>query len=157
VTVPVNGPFAVDALGCLSESLLTARSQSVLTEQVLKRMTPDIYGSVPSSLPLLVPALKHLTLSAHFDLNDQVILDMVQSRMWLPSLCSSSSVAERSNQVESLEFVALNISRKISPETISQMNFWLRSGLKVYVRSLRKCVVGREDDNMFDHWIDIFT
>jgi len=118
----------------------------MLTEQVLRRMTPDISGSSLSGLPLLVPKLKHLALSAHFEMNDQVILDMVHSRM---GLVRNSGVAERSNQVESLESVALDITRYLAPWTISQMTFWQRSGLKVWVMSLGKYVVNIVDGSPF--------
>jgi hypothetical protein len=91
----------------------------MLTEQVLKRMTPDISGSSLSGLPLLVPKLKHLALSANFHLKDQVILDMVQSRMELTSFCPNSSDVERSNQVEILECFALDITQQLLPRTIS--------------------------------------
>ena len=83
----------------------------MLTEQVLKRMTPDISGSSSLvGLPLLVPKLKRLALSAHFDLDDQVILDMVQSSMGLA--CPNGSVAERP-----VELVALDITWQLSDLT----------------------------------------
>jgi hypothetical protein len=116
----------------------------MLTEQVLKRMTPDISGSsLLVGLPLLVPKLKRLALSAHFDLDDQVILDMVQSRMGLA--CPNGSVAERP-----VELVALDITWQLSPGTISQMALWRRSGSKIWVKSLEKNAVNTADD-MLSH------
>lgn len=121
----------------------------MLTEQVLKRMTPDISGSSLSGLPLLVPKLKHLALSANFHLKDQVILDMVQSRMELTSFCPNSSDVERSNQVEILECFALDITQQLLPRTISWMAFWQQLGLKILVKSLGKFVVNAVDGSLF--------
>jgi hypothetical protein len=90
----------------------------MVNTQTLKRMTHDVSGTCVFGLPLLVPRLKRLTLSAHFDLDDQVILDVVQSRRGLASLASNSSVDEGSYRVESLELVVLTIDRELQPEMI---------------------------------------
>jgi hypothetical protein len=130
----------------LVELSIFEESSPMLTEQVLKRMTPDTSGSSLLGSPLLVPKLKCLSLSAHFDLNDQVILDLVQSRLGLVSPFPNSSVARISNQVESLEFVALDITRQLALGTISQMTVWQGSGLKVWVKSIGKYVVKLDSD-----------
>jgi hypothetical protein len=112
----------------------------MVTAQTLKRMTRGVSGCCIFG-SLLVPRLERLTLSARLDFDDQVILDMVQSRRGLASLDGNSSVDEGSHRVEYLELVVLNITRELQPETIAQMALWKQGGLEVRVKSLDKSVV----------------
>jgi hypothetical protein len=59
-------------------------SRESVTDGHRARMTHDISGSSVLGSALLVPSLKQLNCITQFGLDDQIILDVVQSR-WKPS------------------------------------------------------------------------
>jgi len=111
-----------------------------ITSEVLDRLT---LGNLKSgkNLSVLVPKLKHLTLSAHFELDGQAVIDMVESRRGLTNLKSNDSVNENAQRAESLESVSLNFYREIGPDAIAQMTLWRDEGLELDVKVGGKCVV----------------
>jgi hypothetical protein len=104
----------------------------MVTEQVLRRMT-----YVPGS-HVLVPKLKRLAISAELSVDNQVIVDMVQSRRrHLGLLHGDSGVNETLHQVETLEFISLDFDlRTLDPATIAQIASLQERGLEVQLKSL---------------------
>jgi len=124
----------LQGLHSLVELIIHEDASPMITERVLKRMTHE----VSIGLPLLVPKLGRLDINASFDLDDQIILDLVRSR-WRIEI--SNNVDTSLLQVECLESVSLGIARDIGLETIAQMALWRKEGLKLDVEARGKRVV----------------
>jgi hypothetical protein len=116
----------------LVELTLHESTSLMVTEQVLRRMT-----YVPGS-HVLVPKLKRLAISAELSVDNQVIVDMVQSRRrHLGLLHGDSGVNETLHQVETLEFISLDFDLwTLEPATIAQIASLQERGLEVQLKSL---------------------
>jgi len=98
-------------------------------------MTHGVSGSCVSGSPLLVRSLKRLNFAARFDIDDQIILDMVQSR-WRPSKYNIQ--AEGAHLVAKLECVRLTsrrLNKQLMPSTLEKVASWQTEGLDIRVAS----------------------
>jgi hypothetical protein len=137
--------FEDELLACLQQLPLLADLELCITwETCLERRLHAITSAVMGQLThrksghILVPKLKHLTLTAAFDFDDQTILDMVQSRWRLVELGCVDSIEESTQRVEFLESVCLNFCREVRPETIAQMALWRDEGLDLKLHVIRR-------------------